>query len=83
MKHSTWKTVWGVIRDVAFAVSGLYGFFHELNSTGEPRDQLLILCAAMMGLPAVIRAEDPRKKNGGETDEQQPSAPARSPQHRK
>lgn len=66
------------IRDAVIFLSGLYGFYHELDAQ-VIREPILILCAAMMGLPAIIRADE--KKNGGESSES--SSSSKAPQHRK
>jgi hypothetical protein len=49
------------IRDVALFFGGLAGVFHEtVLATGE-RPTLLILFAAMMGLPAFLRTDERKK----------------------
>lgn len=57
MKH------WPTLRDVMLFAGGLGGVLHETLSTQPERPTLLILFAAMMGLPAFLRAP------GGKDDE--------------
>ena len=57
------------LRDAILFLAGLAGVIHETIYVVEPREPLLILFAAMMGLPAFLRwedAEDKRKKRNGE-----------------
>jgi hypothetical protein len=53
-------TRWPLIRDVALFVAGLAGVFHETVVASGERPTLLILFAAMMGLPAFLRADERR-----------------------
>lgn len=56
---------WQALRDVVLFVGGLAGAAHEtvrLAAAGEERPTLLLLFAAMMGLPAFFRADE--KRNG-------------------
>jgi len=43
------------LRDAILFVSGLLGVIHETLSEPQPRPELLLLFAAMMGLPAFLR----------------------------
>ena len=54
-------TRWPLIRDVALFVAGLAGVIHETVFTSLERPALLVLYAAMMGLPAFLRADESRK----------------------
>lgn len=56
-----WMTEWPTIRDIALFVGGLMGVLHETVVTSGERPSLLLLFAAMMGLPAVLRADERRK----------------------
>lgn len=52
---------WNDQRDILLFLAGLGGVFHEtVIQTGE-RPTLLILFAAMMGLPAFLRADEARR----------------------
>ena len=53
---------WPAIRDVLLFVGGLGGVFHETVISATERPTLLILFAAMMGLPAFLRQDS---KAGG------------------
>lgn len=57
---------WPVIRDVVLFLAGLGGVAHETVLAHADRPTLLILFAAMMGLPAFLR---PDKGEGGITPE--------------
>lgn len=46
---------WPILRDVLLFVGGLAGVIHETALTQSERPTLLILFAAMMGLPAFLR----------------------------
>jgi hypothetical protein len=48
-------TRWPLFRDVGLFVGGLAGVAHETLLTKAERPTLLILFAAMMGLPAFLR----------------------------
>jgi hypothetical protein len=49
---------WSPIRDVGLFVGGVLGVAHETLLTKTDRPTLLILFAAMMGLPAFLRPND-------------------------
>jgi hypothetical protein len=51
-----------IVRDIAIFVLGAYGFVHELQRSGAERPQILILSAAMMGLPLIIRGDEKRQE---------------------
>ena len=57
---------WPILRDVVLFCGGLAGVVHETVLTQSERPTLLILFAAMMGLPAFLRG--PGDKNGGNDD---------------
>lgn len=50
---------WPVIRDVSLFLGGLVGVGHETLLAKAERPTLLILFAAMMGLPAFLRTSEP------------------------
>jgi hypothetical protein len=52
------KTNWQNYRDVILFFGGLAGVFNETVLTTTERPTLLILFAAMMGLPAFLRSDD-------------------------
>lgn len=56
---------WPLIRDVALFVGGLAGVAHETILAAAERPTLLILFAAMMGLPAFLRTDDKKNDNKG------------------
>jgi hypothetical protein len=49
---------WQNTRDVILFFGGLAGVFNETVLTTTERPTLLILFAAMMGLPAFLRSDD-------------------------
>lgn len=55
---------WPLIRDVVLFLSGLAGVAHETVVTDAERPTLLLLFAAMCGLPAFLRADDRRNGRG-------------------
>jgi hypothetical protein len=52
---------WQNTRDVILFFGGLAGVFNETVLTTTERPTLLILFAAMMGLPAFLRSDDKPK----------------------
>ena len=52
---------WPIIRDMILFFGGLAGVANEALFQNAERPTLLLLYAAMMGLPAFLRADD---KNG-------------------
>lgn len=50
------------LRDAVLFFGGLGGVAHQEFSAGEPRRDLLILYAWMMGLPVFLRADESRKR---------------------
>ena len=52
---------WPIIRDMILFFGGLAGVANEAIFQNAERPTLLLLYAAMMGLPAFLRADD---KNG-------------------
>lgn len=51
-------TQWPFIRDAALFVAGVLGVAHETLGNQPERPTLLILFAAMMGLPAFLQKKD-------------------------
>ena len=51
---------WLVLRDIFLFAGGLAGVVHETVFTSLERPALLILFAAMMGLPAFLRSDERR-----------------------
>lgn len=49
---------WPVIRDILLFSGGMLGVLHETLISATERPTLLILFAAMMGLPAFLRKDD-------------------------
>lgn len=49
-----------VTRDIAIFILGGVAFVHELTSSTTERPQILIMSAAMMGLPLIIRGDEKR-----------------------
>ena len=49
---------WPTARDLTLFVGGLAGVIHETVFTDLERPALLILFAAMMGLPAFLRSDE-------------------------
>jgi intracellular septation protein A len=54
---------WPVARDALLFFGGLTGVIHETVFTSLERPALLILFAAMMGLPAFLRTDETRRRN--------------------
>jgi len=52
------------LRDGLIFSAGLAGFAHEVVLGTSERPFLLIMCAAMMGLPALVRLDEWRRGNG-------------------
>lgn len=67
---------WPQIRDVGLFLGGIAGVVHETILSHGERPTLLILFAAMMGLPAFLRPQD---WNGGGGPQQQRSLPPAEP----
>jgi hypothetical protein len=59
---------WQTLRDAILFFAGLAGVGHEtlISHAGE-RPTLLLLYAAMMGLPAFLRADEKKNGNGAST----------------
>lgn len=53
---------WHTGRDLTLFVLGLLGTAHETLVTAGERPSLLVLFAAMMGLPAFLRADERRRR---------------------
>lgn len=49
---------WPQIRDIGLFVGGIAGVVHETLFTHSDRPELLILFAAMMGLPAFLQPRE-------------------------
>ena len=56
-------TRWPILRDLILFIGGLAGVAHETLISDVDRPTLLLLFAAMMGLPMVLNA-DKRRDNG-------------------
>jgi hypothetical protein len=52
---------WPILRDIVLFFGGLAGVFHETVLASAERPTLLILFAAMMGLPAFLRNDEKDK----------------------
>jgi hypothetical protein len=50
-----------VTRDTVLFIGGLAGIAHETLLATSQRTELLLLFAAMVGLPAFLRADDRKK----------------------
>lgn len=55
---------WPQIRDVLLFVGGMAGVLHETVIATAERPTLLILFAAMMGLPAFLPSREDRAEKG-------------------
>jgi hypothetical protein len=55
--------LWPLIRDIALFLGGLAAGYHEVWVQHGERPTVLLLVAATLGLPVVLRADE-RKKNG-------------------
>lgn len=51
-----------ILRDLVIFFLGAYAFYYELTRTGDERPQILIMSAAMMGLPLIIRGDEKRQE---------------------
>jgi hypothetical protein len=60
MKSISWQT----LRDIILFFAGLAGVANEALAQGAERPTLLLLYAAMMGLPAFLRKDEKEKSNG-------------------
>lgn len=65
---------WPALRDILLFFGGLAGVFHETVIAVGERPTLLILFAAMMGLPAFLRQDDKGDKD--KKDSPTPPAPS-------
>lgn len=54
--------MWKTARDAILFFSGLAGVAHQTLVAPTPHESLLVLFAAMMGLPAFLRADERRKE---------------------
>ena len=73
----------GPVRDVALLLGGLAVLAHETFITQHPREVLLIVVAAMLGIPATLRTDRlfQRGRSGEEdsTDSSEQSPPTSTP----
>jgi len=53
---------WPAIRDIVLFIGGLLGVAHETLLMEAVRPELLILFAAMMGLPVILRADEQQRR---------------------
>lgn len=58
-RHPRWK--FRLTRDAVIFIVGLIGIIHEAFFTSGDRPTLLILFAAMIGLPAFLRLDERRE----------------------
>jgi hypothetical protein len=56
------RSQWQTIRDMILFFAGLGGVFHETAIAQAERPTLLLLFAAMMGLPAFLRADEKKDR---------------------
>lgn len=49
---------WKNVRDIVLFVAGIAGVFHETVMAATERPTLLLMFAAMMGLPAFLRTDE-------------------------
>lgn len=56
MRTPQWKT----LRDAILFFAGLAGIFHQTVIASSPQESLLVLFAAMVGLPAFLRSDESR-----------------------
>lgn len=54
--------VWPWIRSVLIFSTGLIGFLHEVLTVGVERPTLLLVLAAMMGVPIAFKADEKRRR---------------------
>lgn len=63
MSNATRKTL-RVSRDTVLFAAGILGVVHETIIASTERPQLLMMFAAMMGLPAFLKADEAKKGSG-------------------
>lgn len=56
---------WPLLRDIVLFVTGLAGVIHETLISNAERPTLLLLFAAMMGLPIILNADQRRNGKSG------------------
>lgn len=49
---------WKDVRDIVLFLGGMAGLYHEVVLTTAERPTLLLMFAAMMGLPAFLRTDE-------------------------
>ena len=59
------KTWWPAMRDILLFFGGLAGIANEALAREAERPTLLLLFAAMCGLPAFLRQDERKNNNGG------------------
>lgn len=59
----------GPVRDVALLLAGLAVLIHETVIAAEPREILIIVVAAMLGIPATLRTDRLFQKGAGSPTE--------------
>ena len=57
--------LWPTVRDILLFVGGMAGTANEALVREAERPTLLLLFAAMMGLPAFLRQDEQRRNGGG------------------
>lgn len=60
--HQAWQVIIKIARDLVILILGAYAFVYELTREGPERPQILIMSAAMMGLPLIIRGDEKRQE---------------------
>jgi hypothetical protein len=52
-----WPTIRDIARDVLLILGGLAGIYHETVIAPTPRESLLLLFGAMIGLPLFLHSD--------------------------
>ena len=55
---------WLVVRDILLFLGGSAGLVHETLFQKSDRPELLVVFAAMVGLPTFLQADSRRRRNG-------------------
>lgn len=63
-QRDEWRLRWLAARDIVLFVAGLAGVFNEAVVQSEADPQLLLLYGAMLGLPALLRSDEGKGRNG-------------------
>lgn len=62
VSHHTVTVVIKIVRDLVIFFLGAYAFYHELDSDGAVRTELLLMSGGMMGLPFIVRGDERRQE---------------------